>query len=80
MSSEGIVIDQDQQYIGLNWSIVEDRINASNIQRGIISNQLLESVKNNKSILSKKLVLEIVSLSQQEQKVQDRIPKESYQP
>lgn len=71
LAAEGIVIDSEQQYLGYNWSIVEDRFISTHIQRGIISNQLMVSVKKKNVGESKKLALEVVCLSQKEQKVQE---------
>jgi hypothetical protein len=71
LPSEGIVIDKGQSYLGLNWAIVEDRFNSSTIQKGIISNQLMVSVKKKNVVLTTKLALEVVCMSQKEQKVQE---------
>lgn len=70
-ASEGIIIDENQQYFGLNWSITEDRLGATHIQRGIISSQLKASVKGDNTEILKKMVLEVVCLNQEEQRVQN---------
>jgi len=71
LAIEGIVIDKIETYLGLNWEIVEDRFQASHIQKGIITNQLMVSVKKRNVVLTTKLALEIVSMNQKEQKVQE---------
>ncbi len=71
LSAEGIIIDDDQQYLGLNWSIVKDRIQATNFRKGIISTQLKASTQEETSSEVKKLAIEIACLSKKEQSIQE---------
>jgi TonB family protein len=71
LAAEGIVIDKQQQYLGLNWSIVDDRFNPAQIQKGLITNQLVESVNKKGTEEGTKLALEVIELDQSEEKVLD---------
>jgi TonB family protein len=71
LSAEGVIIDHDQQYLGFNWAIVEDKFKPTTIQRGVISNQLKASTRNIVNLEKNKLALEIVSLDKSDQTVKE---------
>ena len=71
LSAEGILIDNDQQYLGFSWDIVEDRIKATQFNKGIISDQLISNSIKKINLESSKVALEIVALDKTDQRIKD---------
>ena len=71
LSAEGILIDNEQQYLGFNWDIVEDRIKATQFNKGVISDQLISNSTKKMNLENTKLALEIVALDKVDQRIKD---------
>lgn len=69
MSTEGYLISKDLNYLGLQWSLVEDSLKATHLQKGILATQVLSKTEVQSLKKSNKLAVEIVQLSRSDKKV-----------